>query len=317
MRVLNPGEIDEFLVANAATQEYPGVFYSMANQNYLQSRQENKGFNSCSLISTDCSVAIIGATNSMNHHSYYEKYPSLLVKNKDSNQEQIYNSISELLNRKFAKSCSLRMCESEASTFMEIIKANKKIILSDFSVHALNIVSLDREFRHELKFRSAHKQSIKISEKLVNVRNYVGQIVPTDIFSDFRTLYESQSDGFAELHNPSWEILDKQIANGNALLSCGYVGKELVGCAYSLILGSNAYYAMGVSKRDKYPLPISHSIIRDSMRELSRIGVNSFELGEVWSSKNRTPKMKGIEGFKSGFKGSEVFVHDIKIEMDS
>lgn len=319
LHFLNNKEIDQALIASAPEQGYPGVLYSAANLEYLFSRQmvDELKHTPCSIVTSNGALSLIGTLDGDNCHSYVGRIPSLLIKNSGSANEQLIDGLYEIFSSGLAKNWKLRMNHDLLSNFFEAAKKSKKVSINDFSVHATNIVSLDSGYLYESRFRSGLKIRIKNSEKLMIVRSYIGKSLETEIFSEFRKLYESESGGRAKISDQSWQILQKHIIDGNSMLSCGYVGLELVGAALINILGTNAYYSMGVSKRDKHPLSISHLILRDAMRELLKINVNSIEVGEVWSSKSRTMKIKGIEEFKASFKGKQIFTHNFEIAINS
>ena len=319
LNFINDKAIDQALIASALEQGYPGVLYSAANLEYLLSRQtiDELKHTTCSIVTSNGALTLIGTIDGENCHSYVGIIPSLLIKNPGSANEQIIDGLYEILSSGLAENWKLRMNHDLLSNFFEAAKKSKKVYINDFSVQATNIVSLDSDYLYESKFRSGLKIGIKNSEKIMIVRSYISKSVEAEIFSEFRNLYESESGGRAKISDHSWIILQKHIIEGNSMLTCGYVGSELVGAALINILGTNAYYSMGVSKRDKHPLSISHLILRDAMRELLKINVNSLEVGEVWSSKSRTMKIKGIEEFKSSFKGEQIFIHNFEIAINS
>ena len=105
----------------------------------------------------------------------------------------------------------------------------------------------------------------------------------------------------------SWEIQEKLINEGSAVLFLGHINDEIVHASYFLRTKTKSYYGVSASQIFKN-VSTSHSYIYDAMLYLKAIGINELYMGDQYEDLSRKVDAKtlNISKFKSYFGGKLV-----------
>jgi len=116
-----------------------------------------------------------------------------------------------------------------------------------------------------------------------------------------------KSAGRLTRNTESWEIQEKLIYEGSAVLFLGHINDEIVHASYFLRTETKSYY--GVSANQIFQkISTSHSYIYDAILYLKAIGVHELYMGDQYENLSRKidEKTLNISKFKSYFGGKLV-----------
>lgn len=105
----------------------------------------------------------------------------------------------------------------------------------------------------------------------------------------------------------SWEIQEKLIHEGSAVLFLGHINDEVVHAGYFLRTKTKSYYGVSANQIFKN-ISTSHSYIYDAILHLKAIGINELYMGDQYEDLSREidAKTLNISKFKSYFGGKLV-----------
>ena len=105
----------------------------------------------------------------------------------------------------------------------------------------------------------------------------------------------------------SWEIQEKLIHEGSAVLFLGHINDGIVHASYFLRTKTKSYYGVSASQIFKN-ISTSHSYIYDAILHLKAIGIHELYMGEQYEDLSREidEKTLNISKFKSYFGGKLV-----------
>ena len=113
-----------------------------------------------------------------------------------------------------------------------------------------------------------------------------------------------KSAGRLTRNTRSWEIQEKLIREGSAVLFLGQINDEVVHASFFLRTKTKSYYGVSANKIFKN-ISTSHSYIYDAILYLKAIGINELYMGEQYENLVREidKKTLNISKFKSFFGG--------------
>lgn len=116
-----------------------------------------------------------------------------------------------------------------------------------------------------------------------------------------------KSAGRLTRNTKSWEIQEKLIYEGSAVLFLGHINDEIVHASYFLRTKSKSYYGVSASQIFQ-KISTSHSFIYDAILYLKEIGIQELYMGDQYENLRRRidEKTLNISKFKSYFGGKLV-----------
>ena len=102
----------------------------------------------------------------------------------------------------------------------------------------------------------------------------------------------------------TWIEQEVLIKKGAGVLISALKAGEFVGAAFFFVSGSSSYYASGVSVRALHDDQIGHGLISAGVRVLRQQSIPYLDVGIVNSTDTNSQKDRGIQKFKSLFRGT-------------
>lgn len=119
-------------------------------------------------------------------------------------------------------------------------------------------------------------------------------------FASYRSLH-ARVAGRVTRGEDSWRVMFDAVRDGRGELVTSHLEGELVGGLLVVDGASSCYYASGVSVRERRDLPLAHWPLMNAIERAKQRGVRHFDLGQLSTPGEVTPKELSIAFFKKAF----------------
>ena len=162
----------------------------------------------------------------------------------------------------------------------------------------VRLVPGEEEYKKSLRKR--YKSYVNWGRREMETAFHCGDDIDADLFDAFR-LFHARIAGRVTRPRQSWDEMYKLAVENRGFLCTGFLGGEMVAATYVFHDTSSALYGTGVYERDLFEKPISHWPMYASIVKCMEMGLEHFDLGEVFLPADASEKEKSIGFFKKGF----------------
>ncbi|MEZ5790303.1 MAG: hypothetical protein R3D34_05805 [Nitratireductor sp.] len=157
-----------------------------------------------------------------------------------------------------------------------------------------------REAGLKRSLRKSFKSLVNWGRREMEIAFHSGTSADFGVFEEFR-LFHARIAGRVTRPRQSWDEMYKLAVENRGFLCTGLLDGEMVAATYVFHDTSSALYGTGVYERDLFEKPISHWPIYASIVKCMEMGLEHFDLGEVFLPADASEKEKSIGFFKKGF----------------
>jgi len=159
------------------------------------------------------------------------------------------------------------------------------------------------------RMRKGHRCDVKRSQQLLQTEAYDATNITPEIFDRYRRLHH-RAAGRVTRSPATFEMMERWIKNGVAVLFVTRRDGGTVGCALVSIYKDGAYYSSGCEDPDCGNLPVGHALQWAAMRWMKTHGIVRYEIGiQPYGMQPHSlfsEKELNISLFKRGFGGTTV-----------
>ncbi|MCB1450085.1 MAG: GNAT family N-acetyltransferase [Nitratireductor sp.] len=179
----------------------------------------------------------------------------------------------------------------------------EKLLMADAHISMryhgqVRLVPGEEEYKKSLRKR--YKSYVNWGRREMETAFHCGDDIDADLFDAFR-LFHARIAGRVTRPRQSWDEMYKLAVENRGFLCTGFLGGEMVAATYVFHDTSSALYGTGVYERDLFEKPISHWPMYASIVKCMEMGLEHFDLGEVFLPADASEKEKSIGFFKKGF----------------
>ena len=182
--------------------------------------------------------------------------------------------------------------------FCFLLENDFQIVGKNFLINCKILQNIELNFKN---FRDSYRPLIKSNKDNFKINFLSNSNFDKDIWLIFKSLHQKNA-GRITRNIKTWDLQQKAIENGNAILSYIKSKDNFIGFAYFYLTNFECIYASAAFDKisKKKNLPVGHLIQYELIKYLIKRNIKWLKLG-VYSDKILSSKEENIIKFKKGF----------------